>query len=379
MKFAKFLALFGAVAAFAACEPTPGPGPEPSTEGKIVLSADKTTIALGESVTFKVEQTDNTTGEVVDVTAYAELFDGDLNTISNPFTPTASGYYNISATYGAEAAKSITITVLAKMPEVPSDPDPSCLAFNHRVVLVDHTGANCPYCPQMTDKLIQLANTSYHNNYNEVTCHGNGGNLTQGDPANSNAAEMLGQYYSSIFGSFGMPTVCINFAGAKISNSAAALNDIKSALDKNIKKDGADVGIAMSLEGDATNVYCAAQVKAKVAKEYKAVAWLLESGIYNKSQAGAQNDTHRIYNFAIRNISGKYSNSNVSGESVGVIEAGKTLDCAFQLPIISTKWNWENMGVLVIVSAKNAQGRWEVVNSAYCSLADKYKTYEYID
>ncbi|MBO7262071.1 MAG: Omp28-related outer membrane protein [Alistipes sp.] len=379
MKITKFLALFGAVAAFAACEPTPGLGPEPSTEGKITLSADKTTIALGESVTFKAEQKDEATGEMVDITAFVQIYDSELNSVSNPFTPTASGYYTFNCTYGADASNNLTITVLAKMPEVPSDPDPSCLAFNHRVVLVDHTGANCPYCPQMTDKLIQLASTSYHNNYNEVTCHGNGGNLTQGDPANSNAAEMLGQYYSSIFGQFGMPTVCINFTGAKIVNSAAALNNIKAALDNNVKKDGADVGIAMALEGDATNVYCAAQVKAKVAQEYKAVAWLLESNIYNKSQAGAQNDTHRIYNYAIRNISGKYSASNVSGESVGVIEAGKTLDCAFQLPIISTKWNYENMGVLVIVSAKNANGRWEVVNSAYCSLADKSKTYEYLN
>jgi hypothetical protein len=36
------------------------------------------------------------------------------------------------------------------------------------------------------------------------------------------------------------------------------------------------------------------------------------------------------------------------------------------------------MGVLVIVSAKDAQGRWEVANTAYCSLNDGEKTYEYI-
>ena len=379
MKFTKFLALICAVGAVVACEPTPTPEPQPSTEGKITLTADKTTIALGETVTFKVEQTDKTTGEVVDVTAYAEFCDGDLNSIPNPFTPTASGYYSITATYGAEASTALTITVLAQMPEVPADPDATCLAFNHRALLIDHTGANCPYCPQMTDKLIQLASTEYHNHYNEVTCHGNGGSLTQGDPANSNAAEQLGKYQASVFGQFGMPTVCVNFAGAKIQNSAAALNNIKTALDSYIKKDGADVGIAMAIEGDATCIYCAAQVKAKVANEYKVVAWLLESGIYNKNQAGASKDAHRIYNYAIRNISGTYSSSNVAGESVGMIEAGKTLDCAFELPVISTKWNYENMGVLVIVSAKNAQGRWEVVNSAYCSLADKSKTYEYID
>ena len=379
MKFTKFLALLCAVGAFAACEPTPGPEDKPATEGKITLTADKTTIALGESVTFKAEQKDEATGEMVDVTAFVQFYDSELNSVSNPFTPTASGNYTINCIYGAEASNNITITVLAQMPEVPADPDPSCLAFNHRAVLIDHTGANCPYCPQMTDRLIELAATNYHKHYNEVTCHGNGGSLTQGDPANSNAAEMLGQYQASVFGSFGMPTVCVNFATAKCTNSAAVLNQIKSSIDGYIKKDGADVGIAMAVEGDNTNIYCAAQVKAKVGQEYKVVAWLLESGIYNKNQAGSSKDVHKIYNYAIRNISGKYDRTNVAGESVGVIDAGKTYDCAFELPIISTKWNYENMGVLVIVSAKTANGRWEVANSAYCSLADKSKTYEYVE
>jgi hypothetical protein len=142
--------------------------------------------------------------------------------------------------------------------------------------------------------------------------------------------------------------------------------------------DGADAGIAMALEGDATTIYCAAQVKSKVAQEYKVVAWLLESGIYSPNQAGASKDYHKIYNYALRNISGDYSKANVSGTSIGVLEAGKTYDCAFQLPIISTKWKYENMGVLVIVSAKDAQGRWEVANSAYCKVGEE-KTYEYVE
>ena len=57
---------------------------------------------------------------------------------------------------------------------------------------------------------------------------------------------------------------------------------------------------------------------------------------------------------------------------------GEKKDLAFTLPITSTKWNWENMGVLVIVSAKNANGQWEVANSAYCPLGEA-KGYEYIN
>jgi hypothetical protein len=145
-----------------------------------------------------------------------------------------------------------------------------------------------------------------------------------------------------------------------------------------IKKNGADAGISMAVEGDNTKIYCAAQVKSAKTQEYKAVAWLLENGIYSPNQAGATKDYHKIYDYALRNISGSYSKSNISGESIGTVANGETYDCAFELPIISTKWKYENMGVLVIVSAKDAQGRWEIANTAYCKLGES-KEYEYVE
>ena len=265
---------------------------------------------------------------------------------------------------------------MAQMPEVPADPQPENLAFNHRAIVIDHTGVNCGYCPGMTDKLLALAETEWHKHYNEVTCHAGG--MAQGDPGNSAAANALNQMQSNYIA--GYPNICINFHTATVGNygQSAFLQYMAQALEGYIKKDGADVGIALAVEGDSTNIYCAAQVKAKEAKEYKVVAWLLESNIYSPNQAGATKDYHKLYNFALRNISGEYSRSNVAGESVGVIEAGQTYDCAFTLPIVSTKWNWENMGVLVIVSAKDANNRWEVVNSAYCPVKES-KAFEYVE
>ena len=46
--------------------------------------------------------------------------------------------------------------------------------------------------------------------------------------------------------------------------------------------------------------------------------------------------------------------------------------------MIGTKWKYENMGVLVIVSAKDSQGRWEVANAAYCALGES-KAFEYVE
>ena len=377
MKLTKFFALLCAALAFVGCEEKPGPdGPQDNVNGDLTLSVDKTTIELGESVTFTVMQKDEATGEKVDVTKSVTLYDADLNKLSNPFTPTTSGSINVTATKGKYTSNTVAITVMAQMPEVPTDPQPENLAFNHRAVVIDHTGVNCPNCPIMTDNLIALSKSEWHQHYNEVTCHAGG--YANGDPGASAAATALNQMQSSYIN--GYPNICINFHTATVGNygQSVFVSKMGQALDAYLKKDGADVGIALAVEGDSTNIYCAAQVKAKEAKEYKVVAWLLESNIYSPNQAGATKDYHKLYNFALRNISGEYSRSNVAGESVGVIEAGQTYDCAFTLPIVSTKWNWENMGVLVIVSAKDANNRWDVVNSAYCPVKES-KSYEYVE
>ena len=377
MKLTKFFALLCAALAFVGCEEKPGPdGPQDNVNGDLTLSVDKTTIELGESVTFTVMQKDEATGEKVDVTKSVTLYDADLNKLSNPFTPTTSGSINVTATKGKYTSNTVAITVMAQMPEVPADPQPENLAFNHRAVVIDHTGVNCPNCPIMTDNLIALSKSEWHQHYNEVTCHAGG--YANGDPGASAAATALNQMQSSYIN--GYPNICINFHTATVGNygQSVFVSKMGQALDAYLKKDGADVGIALAVEGDSTNIYCAAQVKAEEAKEYKVVAWLLESNIYSPNQAGATKDYHKIYNYALRNISGEYSRNNVAGESVGVLEEGQTYDCAFTLPMVSTKWNWENMGVLVIVSAKDANNRWDVVNSAYCPVKES-KSYEYVE
>ena len=369
MKFPKFFALLcAATVGFVACEEKPAPTPEP--QGSITLEADKILVELGESVTFKV-----TDSEGQDVTAAASIYDQNLDKVSNPFTPEASGSYTFNATIGAESSNNVTITVLAQMPEIPSDPEKDNLAFNHRGLFIDHTGVNCGYCPSVVDVFRSLAKTDAHKHYNEVTVHA--GSFASGDPANSDAANKVNQFH----GPTGYPDVRLNFYCGKIEQRS--VQAFTNALMSYIKEDGADAGISLAVAGDNTTIYCAAQVKAAVAQEYKVVAWLLESGIYSPSQSGATKDYHKIYDFALRNISGEYSKANISGESIGVLEAGKTYDCAFQLPITSTKWNWEKMGVLVIVSAKDAQGRWEVANTAYCALGEggvaASKPYEYVE
>ena len=365
MKLTKFFAFAFAALAFVGCdEKTPDQKePLPTPTGDIKLAADKTAVEIGETVTFTVTDAENQ-----DVTSQALIYDENFNEVGSQVTFNESGSYSFFATVGSANSNYVSVVVMAEVPEVPEDPQPENFTFNHRAVVIDQTGVNCGYCPNATDQLKTLENTEWHQYYNEVTCHA--GSYAGGDPGNSAAANALNQFQSSMIS--GYPCILVNFYGKP---NGYGYNDIIKVLQPYVQKDGVDVGISLAVTGDESCVYAAAQVKSGVAQEYKITAWLLESNIYSPNQAGATKDYHRIYNNALRNMSHEYSKTNVQGDSY-TFEANEVKDLAFELPIISTKWEHENMSVLVIVSAKDANGRWEVANSAVCKI-NEAKEFEY--
>lgn len=365
MKLTKFFAFAFAALAFVGCdEKTPDQKePLPTPTGDIKLAADKTAVEIGETVTFTVTDAENQ-----DVTSQALIYDENFNEVGSQVTFNESGSYSFFATVGSANSNYVSVVVMADVPEVPEDPQPENFTFNHRAVVIDQTGVNCGYCPNATDQLKTLENTEWHQYYNEVTCHA--GSYAGGDPGNSAAANALNQFQSSMIS--GYPCILVNFYGKP---NGYGYNDIIKVLQPYVQKDGVDVGISLAVTGDESCVYAAAQVKSGVAQEYKITAWLLESNIYSPNQSGATKDYHKIYNNALRNMSHEYSKTNVQGDSY-TFEANEVKDLAFELEMISNKWKLENMSVLVIVSAKDANGRWEVANSAVCKI-NKAKEFEY--
>ena len=378
MKLTKFFAFALAALAFVGCGGDDAPannggGNLPTPSGNVTLKADNTAVTVGETITFSVIDS-----EGQDVTASAQIYDPEFNELTNKkYTATKTGTFEFFATCEGEYTNTVVVKVMAEKPEVPEDMDPENFSFNHRAVMVDHTAMDCGYCPWMTDYLIQYANTSYHEHYNEVTCHA--GRLAIGDPAASTAATTLMNYHSLYF-EFGNPTLIFNFKTGEVGNSSN-YGTVKSNIDKllkgYIKTNGADVGIAMTVEGDEDRLLCAAQIKVAVDGDYYVNAWLLESSIYSPNQNGATKDEHKWYNYALRNFSEPVSNNDIKGMSIGTLKAGDSYTYAGELEITSTKWNWENMGVLVVVSAQDDKGRVEVVNSAYCPVGEELP-FEYL-
>ena len=365
MKLTKFFAFAFAALAFVGCdEKTPDQKePLPTPTGDIKLAADKTAVEIGETVTFTVTDAENQ-----DVTSQALIYDENFNEVGSQVTFNESGSYSFFATVGSANSNYVSVVVMADVPVVPADPQPENFIFNHRGLVIDQTGVNCGYCPGATDQLKTLENTEWHQYYNEVTCHA--GSYAGGDPGNSAAANALNQFQSSMIS--GYPCILVNFYGKP---NGYGYNDIIKVLQPYVQKDGVDVGISLAVTGDESCVYAAAQVKSGVAQEYKITAWLLESNIYSPNQSGATKDYHKIYNNALRNMSHEYSKTNVQGDSY-TFEANEVKDVAFELEMISNKWKLANMSVLVIVSAKDANGRWEVVNSAVCKI-NEAKEFEY--
>lgn len=365
MKLTKFFALICVVLGFVACGNDSGITPV----GDITLLPSKTAVAIGEVVTFKVADANGQ-----DVTSLATIYTDSFVVVEKAqFKAEQSGTYSFFATVNDKTSPYVDVNVLAEMPTVPADPDATNTKFNHRVVLIDHTGINCPACPYAMDLLAEInAHAILGKHVNEVTCHAGGYAPAGIDPAYSPAASNLNKFHTQKIS--GYPCVVVNLYGVNLWDKA--VTDVGEAIYSAVKKDGADVGISMAVDGDTNTILCAAEIKSAVTKEYKVNAWMLESNINGKGQAGATKPEHKIFNHAIRNTSEKITNTDVQGRSIGVLEAGQTFTYEGTIPVSKDSWNWENMGVLVIVSAQDAQGRWEIVNSAYCKVGES-KPYEY--
>ena len=332
------------------------------SDSTLQLVVDKSMAVVGDTIRFTVLDANEN-----DVTADATIYNAlTMEVVGAEYVATEVGAFSFFASIGDETSNSVDVAVLSSILAAPADPDPSNLAFNHRNLFVFHQGCNEPYSPQVMNVFYELAKTEASKYYNEVAVH----SYSSNDPAKSSAAQIVSNFYDIS----GYPTVNLNFYDGE--PSGRSVQTFTNLLMDNVKEDGADAGVAMAVDATSSHVFCAAEIKANIAREYKVTAWLLESNIY-ANQAGGTQDYHNIHNFALRNIAGDYSAADLSGESIGVLSNAETKTISYAIPVLSDSWNVANMGVLVIVSAKDENGRWEVANTAYCPVGET-KAYEYI-
>lgn len=349
-----------------------------ATKLPITLTAAEE-VTLGSAITFEVKAGSETISD--NYTIYL----GD-QAIETPYTPEAVGEITFYAKYYNTASEEVVVTVVENGGENGGnenggnendgnendgnvlDPQPENTNFKNRVLIIEHTGTLCSNCPSMMNAIKELATTNYADRYNLVEAHYGG--LANGDPASSDAATIIG-FVRSVAG---FPAATFNYWYTK--KAGASVDNLKTHIAYTWKKT-AQASAAVKVTENGSSVDIEAMVKSGVTQPYRISCWLLEDNIYG-AQLGATESWHNYHNHCLRDMTGVVeSTMDITGDDLGTIEEGQTAEFKISMPIASN-YNKEELSVLVIISAPNAQfdNKFEVVNTILCPI-NTVKAIEY--
>lgn len=352
----------------AGCEgQKPDDGKEPGFEltGAITLYTDNSIIMADDTYTARLSVilTDNK-GEEHDVTSEVEIYyEGSDKPIDDPdFRTSVEGEYLFYAVRGFDISNTVPVRAVKGVPHLPADPGKETFDFRHRMLLVQHTGTECPNCPRLMETLRTLAgDEAYNDLYYHVASH----SYNASDPAYSSAAASLSKtlnlpgYY---------PWLTYNLT----TTEGYDLNDIKAAIDK-YHKEVADAGISASAAKVGNTVYANVALKSGMTSKYRVAVWLLEDNIRG-IQSGANASWQNMHDNCLRAMYGATKNECIYGKPVGTIEAGTSRDFIAAIDLESG-WNADNCKVMIVAVAGN--GEYDLVNSIVCPLGESV-SYDYL-
>lgn len=356
------------------CQGTPD---NPSTNGgtlsgEVVLRATEQIIRADgvDATTFSVLLTDSQ-GVMHDVTSESEIYcDGsDTPLASSQFASTQEGVYVFYAIYGFSTTQNdVEVRVTNDIPELPTDPAPASTDFNHRILLVQHTGTGCSQCPDMMVILKHIAeNDAYNTRYNHVASHSYSMEPNYPDYAHSSAADELSRHLGVQY----YPWITFNLTEVTENGE----EDIKARIDL-LQKTSADVGVALAVSSSEDGlVYANVAVKAAQSGKYRIAAWLLEDGVFAK-QNNKTDSWQDIHNNALRAMVGDTKSERIYGKLIGTIEAGQTCEDIVVFDELEEDWNVNYCEVMIVVTTEDGNGVYDVVNTAVCKVGESY-AFEY--
>ena len=370
MKKNLFMSLFASVLLFG-CQ---GVTPDDNTPGGDVTSDLKGTITLytdhdiimadGSYVAeLTVLLTDNS-GVEHDVTSDVEIYyEGSDSPIASPeFKTSVEDEYRFYAVRGFDISNTVSVKAVKGVPALPKDSEADATDFRHRMLLVQHTGNECPNCPRLMDVLRKLAgDEAYSSKYLHVASH----SYNESDDAYSSAASTLSRalnlpsYY---------PWLTFNLT----TNEALDLAAIKAGIDE-LSKDVADAGIQASAALIGNTVYANIELKAAVSSKYRVAAWLLEDNIHS-IQSGATASWQNMHDNCLRAMAGSTKNESIYGKPVGTVEAGESHDFIVSIDM-DPSWKSENCKLIIIAVAGN--GNYDLVNCTVCPVGGSV-AYDYL-
>lgn len=336
-----------------------------AASNEVTLSANKSMVKSGEQIAFTVIY------EGEDVTASSTIHANYTNVeVSNPYTTTESGDMSFYAKYNGIKSKLCSVTVTpAYAPEFPVDAAPESYDFNQRVLLVDHTGLGCGYCPYMKEAIKEASeNANYKDKFNVVYSY----SYSSSEVCYTSTSKTLFNYYQNIcstskIGMYltGYPSTTFNYNHNTAGNYNMVQSQINEVWDENPT---ASIALAAKIEGD--KIVISASVKSSKTQNVKLSLWVLEDDIYATQSNATASWMHTHHN-VLRDAPTKVSATDISGVDFGYIEANSTMSRVMEFDLFAaSSWKKENFKVIAIISAPSEKydNKYEVVNTAICEM-----------
>ena len=346
----------------AGCDGDVNPG---NIEGAVTLYADKDIIMADDAYTvnFTVLLMDRS-GVEHDVTSEVEIYyeGGDAPLATPDFKTAEDGEYKFYAVRGFTISNTVSVKAIKDVPVLPEDEAKGSVDFRHRIMLLQHTGNECPNCPRLMEVLKTLSeDEEYNDKYLHVASH----SYNETDAAYSSAAATLSRLLNPT-GYY--PWLTYNLT----TETGNELGYIKGAFER-YHKDVALAGICASAVSVGNDIHAQVAVKAGVTSKYRVAVWLLEDNI-RSLQEGATASWQHVHENCLRAMFGTTRNECVFGKPVGEVKAGETVDFIVDIPLESG-WKAENCKLMVIAVAGN--GDYELLNCAVCPVGGSV-SYDYL-
>lgn len=355
-------------AALVACDPVqpdtkPDEGQKPAVEGKITLSVDREIImANNEYAANLLVTVMDSLGVAHDVTADVELYcDGQMDPLtSSEFKTETEGEFSFYAVNGFDISNTVTVRAVKGAKPIPADCDTSGTVFRHRMLLLQHTGTECPNCPRLMTELRYLSEDEKYNGlYQHVALH----SYNASDPAYSAAAATL----SKSFDVNTYPWLTYNLT----SKSELNFDNIRNTID-GLYQESAAAGVSAAVGLSGNYITVNASLKAGKGGKYRLAAWLLEDGIRG-AQSGAQAQWQNMHENCLRKMIGTNKTEFVYGKNLGEFKAGEIKDL---LMVFDLEEQWKGQNCKVLLIAVDAE-TYELITCSVCPV-DGSINYEYL-
>ena len=334
-----------------------------AASNEVTLKVDKTMVKSGDAVTFTVIYEDE------DVTASSTIHANYTNEeVANPYTTSESGDLSFYAKYNGIKSKLCSITVTpAYAPEFPVDANPESYDFNQRLLMVDHTGLGCGYCPYMKEAIKEAENNAnYKDKFNVVYSY----SYSSSEVCYTSTSKTLFSYYQNVcststIGMYltGYPSITMNYNHNTAGNYNMVTSQINEVWDANPT---ASIALAAKIEGE--KIVISASVKSSKTQNVKLSLWVLEDDI-NATQSNATASWMHTHHSVLRDAPTGVSKTDISGVDFGYVEANTTMSRVMEFDLFAANsWKRENFKVIAIISAPSEKydNKYEVVNTAIC-------------